>query len=357
MQEQHLIRSTGHLHDEHGRLREPGWAPRPPFDYERSRIAAPRLRIKEWDYYLVEDQDYAVALTFSDLGYLGLVSASVMDFRARTFRTTSDVVTMPLGSMGLPASSETGDVAWENGRCWISYSHVPAGRRLSFSMARFEGRDDLECEFLLTDEPRDSMVVCIPWAKDEAAFYYNRKVLGMRARGAFRRGALVHEFDPAGTGGSGAAFGLLDWGRGVWTYDNTWYWAAAQGLQRDRDGREHVVCLNLGYGFGDVSAASENAIFVDGVCHKLGRVDFGIPRGSDGYAYLSSWHMVDEDGRLDLVFDPEIDRTDSIDVAGLISTRQHQVFGRLRGTLVLDGGEELDVRGLRCSAEHIRNRY
>ena len=61
------------------------------------------------------------------------------------------------------------------------------------------------------------------------------------------RVGTVHEFDPA------EALGLLDWGRGVWTYDNVWYWAAAQGHQAG-----HVVGLNLGYGFGDTTAASEN---------------------------------------------------------------------------------------------------
>ena len=24
-------------------------------------------------------------------------------------------------------------------------------------------------------------------------------------------------------------YGTLDWGRGVWTYDNTWYWGSGNG--------------------------------------------------------------------------------------------------------------------------------
>ena len=27
----------------------------------------------------------------------------------------------------------------------------------------------------------------------------------------------------------GKSFGVLDWGRGVWTYKNTWYWGSASG--------------------------------------------------------------------------------------------------------------------------------
>ena len=191
------------------------------------------------------------------------------------------------------------------------------------------------------------MVICTPWADDASAFYYNRKIIGMRARGGFRRGALFHEFAPTG------ALGLLDWGRGVWTYDNVWYWAAAQGYQAG-----HVVGLNLGYGFGDTTAASENMVFVDGIAHKLGRVDFGIPKGADGsYLYLNPWHMMDDEGRLELVFTPHIDRTDNTSVANVIVSDQHQVFGTLAGAIVLDDDSVMSVNGLRGSAEHIHNRY
>ncbi|MDO4796624.1 MAG: DUF2804 domain-containing protein [Coriobacteriales bacterium] len=347
MSTNHLITGSGSLLDEEGRLREAGYALQPPFEYSHERIAAHPMRIKDWDYYLVQDAEYAVALTFSDLGYIGLVSASVMHFPTRTFKTTSELVLMPLGSMGLPTSSNEGDVVWSNKRCRVSFAHVPGGRRLSFFMARFDKDQDLDVELYLDQVPQDSMVICTPWPNNPKAFYYNQKILGMRARGGFRRGAEFHEFC------ADEALGLLDWGRGVWTYDNVWYWAAAQGHV---DG--HVVALNLGYGFGDTTAASENMAFVDGVAHKLGRVDFGIPcSDGEGYAYLDPWHVTDDEGRLDLRFDPTIDRVDTINVVGVVQSDQHQVFGALTGTIVLDDGTALHVEGLPASAEHIHNRY
>ena len=343
----HLITGTGPLLDEQGRLREPGYALRPPFDYDHERIAASPMRIKDWDYYLVNDDEYAVALTFSDLGYIGLISASVMDLVNNTFKTTSELVIMPLGKMGLPTSSDEGDISWENGRCRVNFSHTSDGRRLSFYMKNFDDDEELEVEVLLDQVPRDSLVICTPWLENEKAFYYNRKILGMRARGGFRRGGLFHEFAPEDS------LGLLDWGRGVWTYDNVWYWAAAQGHQ---DG--HVVALNLGYGFGDTSAASENMLFVDGIAHKLARVDFGIPQNDDGtYRYLEPWHMTDNEGRLDLTFSPRIDRVDDIAVMGVVKSVQHQVFGTLDGQVTMDDGTVLAIRGLNASSEHIHNRY
>ena len=344
---EHLIQTQGPLLDDTGRLREPGYAFRPPFYYKRNQIATTPLRIKEWDYYLANDDHYALALTISDLGFAGLVSAAVVDLAERTSKTTSEIVPLTLGRMNLPRSSDLGDISWSNERCRVRYSHVRGCRRLSFYMARFDGAGDLEAELLLDQEPRDSMVIATPWADDPTAFYYNRKIVGMRARGGFRVGALFHEFEPSDS------LALLDWGRGVWTYDNTWYWAFAQGHQAG-----HVVALNLGYGFGDTSAASENMVFVDGVASKLGRVGFGIPKADDGTCrYLDPWHIVDDGDRLSLTFEPELDRADAFDIAGVITSDQHQVFGRLSGWAVLDDGSRLEGEGLRGAAEHVHNRY
>ena len=344
---EHRIEGSGPLLDERGKLREPGYALRPPFDYDHERIAAPTWRIKDWDYYLVNDDSYAVALTFSDLGYIGLVSAAIMDFAAEKSTTASELVLFPMGRMGLPTSSDEGDITWENKRCKVSFVHTGSGRRLSFAMRNFDAGNDFEAEFLLDEEPRDSMVIATPWLESEKAFYYNRKIVGMRARGGFRCGGLFHQFDDVDS------FGLLDWGRGVWTYDNTWKWSAAQGRVGD-----HVVGFNLGYGFGDTSAASENMVFVDGVAHKLGRVTFSIPTDEDGgYRYLDTWRISDEDGRLNLVFAPKIDRSDLIDIVHLLISDQHQVFGRFYGSVVLDDGSTLEVDGLRGFAENVHNRY
>ncbi len=72
----------------------------------------------------------------------------------------------------------------------------------------------------------------------------------MTARGSVRFDGQEYVFDPA------TSFAVLDWGRGVWTYKNTWYWGSASGLV---DGVPFG--FNIGYGFGDTSAASENMLF------------------------------------------------------------------------------------------------
>ena len=268
------LEGPGPLHREDGALSACGWATQLELAYDRTRIKAPGWRIKEWDYYLVNDGAYAVALTLGDLGYLGLVSASVIDFAQAAYKTTSVITPFPLGRFRLPSTSREGVSSFENGRVSFRFEAGNGERRLHARFAQFDGDDDLVFDAVLSDEPEETMVIATPWAEDPLAFYYNQKIVAMRARGSFKKGLLVHGFAPDDS------FGLLDWGRGVWTRDNTWFWGVAQGWQDGRGGARpgsHCFGLNLGYGFGDTSAASENMAFVDGVCHKLHRVDFGVP--------------------------------------------------------------------------------
>ena len=79
----HEVTNEQQLLDENGKIAEPGWARRPVWKYDRSRIKSPAFRIKEWDYYLVMNEDYAAAFTLSDDGYIGLQSVSLLNFKEK----------------------------------------------------------------------------------------------------------------------------------------------------------------------------------------------------------------------------------------------------------------------------------
>lgn len=149
-----------------------------------------------------------------------------------------------------------------------------------------------------------------------------------------------------------SAMGVLDWGRGVWTYQNTWYWGSASG----RVGSVPFG-MNLGYGFGDTSAATENMLFYNGRAHKLEHVTFSIPMGAEGREdYVTPWKVEDNQGRLLLTFTPFLDRA-SRTGAVLIESDQHQVFGHFDGTVELDDGTGLEIRHLLGFAEKVKNRW
>ena len=336
---QHEITQNGPLLNANGTLREPGWARSLLLDYRRADVKAGKLRIKEWDYYIITNDSFGVALTIADNSYMGLISASVLEFEKPWEQTTTVLTAFPMGKYRLPETSSAGDTLYGDKRVQMAFQVQPGERRLSCRFARFLGEDALELELTLAQPPMDSMVIATPFDAPRA-FYYNQKINCMPASGVMTLGSRRFEFAPE------TSFGTLDWGRGVWTYDNTWYWGSGSGTV---DG--HRFGFNIGYGFGDTSAASENILFYDGVGHKLDDVTFLI---SDNYT--DPWKFTSSDGRFEMDFVPIIDRAALLDVK-LICSDQHQVFGRMSGTAVLDDGTKVVLKDFLCFAEKVHNKY
>ena len=341
---QHQL-SNGPLLTTDGTLSEAGYATSLVKTYDRKAIRGGKARIKEWDYYLIYNGRYGVALTIADNSYMGLLSASFLDFEAKTEKTVTPMFWLPFGKTNFPASSASGDIVKSIKGASGSFTHEDGGRRLRFHLDQFEKDQAFDCDILLSDAPRDTMVIATPFAEKKTAFYYNQKIIAMRAAGSFTIGGETRSFDPADS------FGLLDWGRGVWTYDNTWYWGSGQG-----EVEGHVVGFNIGYGFGDVSAASENMLFVDGVAHKLDRLTFNIPLKDGKEDYLSPWTFTSSDGRFETVFTPILDRAADTNVGPLLSD-QHQVFGYMDGTITQDDGSIIQLNHFLCFAEKVHNKW
>ena len=114
--------------------------------------------------------------------------------------------------------------------------------------------------------------------------------------------------------------------------------------------------FNIGYGFGDTSAASENMLFYNGKAHKLSEVKFQIPSAGGKDDFMSPWKFSSDDGRFEMDFIPLMDRSAKIDLK-LICSDQHQVFGRFSGTAVLDDGQKVEIKDLAGFAEKVRNKW
>lgn len=337
---QHEITQNGPLLNANGTLREPGWARSLLLDYRRADVKAGKLRIKEWDYYIITNDSFGVALTIADNSYMGLISASVLEFEKPWEQTTTVLTAFPMGKYGLPETSSAGDTLYGDKRVQMAFRVQLGERRLSCRFARFLGEDALELELTLAQPPMDSMVIATPFDAPRA-FYYNQKINCMPASGVMTLGSRRFEFAPE------TSFGTLDWGRGVWTYDNTWYWGNGNGIVNGKP-----FGFNIGYGFGNTSAASENLLLYGGVAHKLSRVQFNIPEES----FLKPWTFSSDDGRFEMDFVPVIDRVARTN-ALIIESDQHQVFGRFTGRAVLDDGTPLELKDFLGFAEKVRNRY
>ncbi len=343
---QHRIVKDGPLLDELGILREPGWATELKLQYHRKAVKAPAIRRKEWDYYLITNGKFGLALTIADNGYMGLVSVSLLDFKEHWEQTTSPMVIMPMGKMKLPETSAAGDIYAGGKGYQLLFENHGDTRRLTFHMDNFRDGNPIDGSVTLTEPPEDSMVIATPFAGHPKAFYYNQKIVGMRASGEITFRNRTYRFDPSDS------FGILDWGRGVWTYDNTWYWSGAAG-----EVEGEIFGFNLGYGFGDTSAASENMLFYDGKAHKLDQVTFQIPqKGNGDDDFMSPWRFTSNDGRFEALFEPVLDRS-ALTKVGPLCSGQHQVFGTFTGSAVLDDGKRIHLDRFFGFAEKVRNKW
>ena len=125
----HEVTTAQNLLNAQGNIAEPGYAKSLIWNYSRSQIKASKWRIKEWDYYLVLNEDFACAFTISDLGYMGMISASFLNFEEGWEHTESIVTPFPMGKFNLPKTSVTGNTKYKDKRINMEFK-VKEGRRM-----------------------------------------------------------------------------------------------------------------------------------------------------------------------------------------------------------------------------------
>ncbi|MDO4378113.1 MAG: DUF2804 domain-containing protein [Erysipelotrichia bacterium] len=340
---QNRIIAAKNLLDKDNNIIEPGYCTDMLPIYNKKTDLISRFKTKEWDYYYIGNQNYGLALTIADNGYMGLDSVSFLDFNEKWEITKSPMQFMTLGKKNHPRSSLTGDLTSKGKNYALSFINKQSERILQGYMHNFQGNNTIKWNIKLTDVPDESIVICTPFNK-KGCFYYNQKINCMKACGTVMIGEKNYDFSEKTTS-------VLDWGRGIWTYDNTWYWSSLSCYVNNVP-----FGFNLGYGFGNTSAASENMLFYDGKAYKLDQVDFGLPQVDNRDHFYGIWHFTDNNNQLDLRFEPILDRANRTN-ALIIESDQHQVFGKFYGQCKLDDTRTITLDGQLGFAEKVRNRW
>ena len=319
-----------------GSLTQPGWAKRNIIEYNREDIRASKWTVKEWDFYQVGCKDFIVQLNFFNIS---LASAATIGYvNLKTGEVVNDMI-LDLATANKFPVNRNGEEPYtferKKGKKVLRFEVTKEKRHLYWKSPK------IECDFWADNYTGESIVIMNPFEKHANHFFFTEKINCMPTRGFVKIGSEVID------GNRDDLFTVLDWGRGVWTYDNIWYWGSGNC---DIDG--HAFGFNIGYGFGNTTAATENVIFYDGVAHKIDDVTFCIPQDD----YLKPWQFTSSDGRFEMTFEPILDRCACLDVKVIVSD-QHQVFGRMSGTAILDDGTKLSIQNVLCFAEKVHNRY
>jgi hypothetical protein len=342
------LSKAGPLLDDKGNLAQVGWSRQPLLECNLEQAAFypawkrpfQRFRIKRWDYYAVFTPARFFSATIADLGYAGNIFVYTIDFASRDLH--EDGLVIPLGKgISLPRDSTQGDSHFTGKGVRLDFRVRPGARELSVDWPSFHGGRGIQAEIRLACPPEhESMTIVIPI--EEKRFYYNRKINCLPAEGTLQYGEIRETLDFA------TCLGSLDWGRGVWAYSSFWNWASASGFLID--GR--TVGLNLGCGFGDLSAAGENCLVLNRRVHKLEQVTFDY----DSADYKKPWKFRDSQGRLALDFTPFVERVSRTDLK-VITSEVHQMFGHYNGQVVADDGEIVRIENLIGFAEEHHARW
>lgn len=332
--------AKGPLLDQKGRLIEAGYHTSLVKTYERRYVKNKCLRLKEWDYYYIGNQDYGIALTVADNGYMWILSATLLDFKSKK-EYSKTKMGISFKRFAMPETSDEGNIYVKKGNWEISFKHENQIRHIEVEIENFKDRTPLLVDLYLTPMIKDSMVIVTPFDKP-TKFYYNQKINLLKSSGSVQLGEEIFDFNES--------YGVLDWGRGSWTYDNTWYWSSLSGVSGS-----HFIGFNLGYGFGDQSKATENMLFYDKKTYKLDDVVFNIPKNQEDYQYLESWEIKSKDDSINLTFNPIYDRN-SYTNAFIIKSDQHQVFGHFSGTFKVDG-QTIEIKDMIGFAERVHNKW
>ncbi len=338
MRKNHEIKTLTPLLNKDGNVKEPGFCKKMLYDYKRSEITANPLRIKEWDFYQILNNNYMVQVVVFDISFGGAANVAIVDLNTGKRGEFLSVKPLTLGKMNMPENTELDhEINYSQGKMTLNIKKLGSKRYLKVIVSQ---KVDINIE--LTEFPnQESLVMAVPFHK-QGYFYLNEKMNCMSAQGYCKIDDVATVFNPE------MDFAVLDWGRGVWPYKCSWYWG--NGSTRLPDGR--VFGFEIGWGFGDMSAACENTLFIDAKAHKIG--DIKLRR--DKSNWLSPWCFTSDDQRFEMTMTPVFDNHTSSRI-GVVGNICHQVFGKFNGTVTLDDGEILQIENMLAFCEFSDNRW
>lgn len=302
-----------------GQLNFAGYARTMLFSYNRREARSFPLRLKEWNFYQFIYQDYVLQMTIGHVSYAASITVTLLDIKTGQKEQASRMRWLYNPKLDIDPENDSCN-EFVDGDFHMSFRVAAQERVLTFKGKDKAGKD---IDILLTvenDVQNEKMVIATPF-KERRQFYLNYKENYYVANGHVIIGDLKVDFVKA--------TGLLDWGRGIWPCSHEWFWGSATAFIG-----EVPFGLNIGWGFGDLSNATENMFFYDKKAYKLGTLE--IMRDKDDY--MSPWHAIEQDGKLEFTFVPIYDNYTENKFL-IIDTHCHQVYGYFSGSIRIPTGE------------------
>ena len=246
------IENPQELLDINGCIVREGWARRPLFHYDRKLISVPVIKTKEWDRFIVCDDDakWMVVASISQIGARMKYSLTYVDFESRSF----SMVNHKHGANEKNRLSMSSHIDDEhNYSCpdmRTAFIRRGSIRNLVLSAPRFNVNNEeygIDARFILNQNPYDqAFVTAESLSRNRKSFLLNEIYSLIPVSGIFRRGNVTEEIK------QDKVHAVIDWGRGRFSTKPMFKALFSNGsvglfmLSRDRcavsrNGKIHVV--------------------------------------------------------------------------------------------------------------------
>ncbi len=323
------------LLDGKGKLTRPSYGVEDVFTYNYQNIKGCKFGKKEWEFYQVSNRKWLLQLTYGHTSYVGNVNVSLIELDSGVRHDIPFMKFFPRGKFDLNfGGNDPYVIEWWEKDFLIKFEVTDQLRRLQ---CKCQGKVSCDIDLIM---PNSGNLMCIATPFSGKKFYYNVKKNFLGISGHVVVDNVEYSFDED-------TFALVDSGRGVWPYTQEWYWGSASTKIDD-----HIFGFNIGWGFGDTTAATENMLFVDGVAHKLEKVSANF----NTLDYMAPVKFTSSDGRFEMEFTPKYNNFTETDFK-IIHNRCNQVFGTFSGTAILDDKTVVNLFDVHGFCEHAENRW
>lgn len=288
-------------------------------DRPRSMLAR-RWRFNQFQFVSATGPDWVFGMALVDLKLIGNGFFYLYDFATGQMLEHSFKTPLAMGTRIEPYP-EHGSASFSKGEVSMRILPFSGGRTVSLSAP-----GGIRVELSLKEDNDPLRLVC---PAGYNGWVYTRKSAGLAVEGEIRWDHRIWRCDET-------TRGAIDWSCGFMRRETAWNWASLSG--KLPDGRS--LGLNLAAGVNE-TGMTENALWLDGQCQKLGAARFRFDRYHAG----SDWQVSTEDGRVDLHFVPAGARKEKLN-AGVMASNFRQYVGTFNGTMVDEGGNRIAVEGL-----------